>query len=404
MKGRQIIICALILAFITFALCHKPKEGEKPNSRPAAKKSSPTEPTSSKSSVDNKNEAKGKENGQIKKEDPKKTQAEVKDIKTEHDDEQIKVETHNHKHGHQHGHSHSHGHHHHSHDHKHDHEHEHDHDHDHKDEKKEAISETKHHHDGHHHHHHHHHHHDSAFTIKSLEEVKKWLNNSLFAQLSKYSSEEQSIIGACIISLIPIPILLLIVILGLRQNYLLKILSSLALGALLGDVLFHNLSELFASSSRIHFTSNQFINILLEKEMMIVYGIVFMILIEKIIPDYGGHNHDHVSGSVKDKCQPQTEEVSSSEIAVTFINDFTHNFTDGIAIAVSFNISLELGVSTLVALILHEIPHEIADFTYLFRKKKSIIWSLFNQIFASFGCFLGVILSKFPFNNFRCSN
>lgn len=393
MKGRQIIICALLFAIISLTLCHKPKEAQK-SGKPAGKKSSESAPTRSSSA--------GVNTASLAKEEKVAVKEEIKNAETQtvskviiaseekkHEDHHehnhkhegsIKIDPHHHHHGHDHSHPHSHEH------------HDHDHGSHHHHHKQELKSEEKtHQHDGHHHHHH-----DSLFQIKALDDIKKWLNKSLFQHLSKHNSNEQGFIGACIISLIPIPILILIVILGLRQNFLLKILSSLALGALLGDVLFHNLSEIFQSNVQIHFSTNGIINILLEKEMMIVYGIIFMILIEKLVPDFGGHSHDHVSGHVNnDKCATKPEEVANrSEIVVTFINDFTHNFTDGIAIAVSFAISLEIGVSTLVALILHEIPHEIADFTYLFRKKKSILWALFNQIFASTGCFFGVILSK----------
>ena len=63
---------------------------------------------------------------------------------------------------------------------------------------------------------------------------------------------------------------------------------------------------------------------------------------------------------------------------IAFANDFLHNVTDGIAIASTFKINFNLGVSCVIAIVMHEIPHEIADFSYLLKKGVSVVNALLN--------------------------
>jgi zinc transporter 7 len=42
-------------------------------------------------------------------------------------------------------------------------------------------------------------------------------------------------------------------------------------------------------------------------------------------------------------------------------------------LAVTFNYSLSLGISSTIAIFFHEIPHEIADFAFLYKRSVGFI-------------------------------
>lgn len=240
---------------------------------------------------------------------------------------------------------------------------------------------------GHKHSHGHSHNHDHPeFLLEFQNKISGYLNNLL----DKYPIEYHSYIGAGAVSVVPFPILFIMLIFKIGSSFMFNLLSAFSLGALLGDVLFHNFKEVFNSTdNRLSFYNN-LLNELFEKEMFIIYGIIFMIFIEKTISDSHNHNHDNNSKALNNN----NNSTNRSEIMIAFINDFVHNFTDGVAIAASFRINKNLGISTVIAIVLHEIPHEVADFSFLLKRGKSTVIALFNQLLAGLGAFLGVYLSK----------
>lgn len=265
--------------------------------------------------------------------------------------------------------------------------------------------------------------------------IHKFIYSHLTHYMESYNKETQSYLAVLFVSLIPFPIFLIIIILRLNNKFILILLTAFSAGSLLGDIIYHNLVEIFNSEETIEIvTGNIYLDEMLKKEMFICYGLVFVFLFEKLLISFGhsahshshNHNHDdkynesnkddlnnivedlHKSNSKKNKkdrvsCNEakhldnSTEESdsnASNEIKIAFLNDFVHNLTDGIAIAATFKINFKLGVSNLIAVTLHEIPHEIADFSFLLKRKSSLLMALFNQILAAMGAVLGVYLSK----------
>lgn len=350
MRRNFVILFAIILIVIATSFCHG---NHKHEDKKHKKKSAPKKPDSH---HDHKHEH-GHNHHNHKKEHTHETQ-------NDHHNPNI---DHQHEHHHDHKHhvdGHAHGHH-------------HDNDHEH------------HHHD-HGHGHGHHHHHDHPLFILKIQKILSTFFDQIF---SSYNKEHHGWIGALIVSLVPIPILLIIAIFRVKTPSALNLLSAFSLGALLGDVIFHNSGEIFSNNdSYIIKTGNSILDNFVEKEMFIIYGIVLMIFIEKIFPE--SHQHDHSNH------KQHEEKLKNTEIIIAFINDFLHNFTDGIAIATTFAISQNLGISSLIGIVLHEIPHEVADFSFLLKKGSSLFISLLNQLLAALGAFAGVYLSKFTNLNY----
>jgi hypothetical protein len=193
-----------------------------------------------------------------------------------------------------HGHNHSHSH---SHEHKHDHSHEHDHD----------------------------EHHESPILGKYNKEVF----NFLFEKLSVLPQEQQAYSGAFIISTAPIPIFIIMLIFNSKNVKMLDIFSAFASGALLGDVLFHNLPEVY-EDNHVIVTKCIYCNFFLRKETLILGGVLFLFFVEKFLGLFGSAAHVH------DANEEHHGHVHSNKF-VTFIGDLLHNFTDGLAIGASFS-------------------------------------------------------------------
>jgi zinc transporter ZupT len=187
--------------------------------------------------------------------------------------------------------------------HTHDHAHDHSHDHEH----------------GKDHHHHHGHGEASLFA-----EYNKKASIFLYEKLSPLSAKLQAYSGALIISSAPMPIFILMMIFNKTNLKILDIFSAFASGALLGDVLLHNLPELMENNEPVD-TACVFCNFLSRKETLIILGILFLFFIEKLLGLFG--SHDHKEGE---------HGHSHANLTVTFIGDFLHNLTDGLAIGASF--------------------------------------------------------------------
>lgn len=216
-------------------------------------------------------------------------------------------------------------------------------------------------------HHHHVHLHGSNTIEFYFQQYIQSFSAFLQNKLSQYSKKEQSYIGAMIVSSASIPIFLIILILKIRNVKLLDAMSAFASGALLADVILHNLPEIFKSDEGDSMSSDA--NFFQKKEIYICIGVITLFAIEKIVGlltsesknnkqkskpidnksknianknkvnniaseysdnDHYDHNHGHSHAHSNGNLQ---------NIIISFLGDFVHNVTDGIAIGAAYGTS-----------------------------------------------------------------
>ncbi len=244
-------------------------------------------------------------------------------------------------------------------------------------------------------------------TNSYMGRICKTITEFLSEKLDGMTKEQQAYIGVTITSSAPIPIFLLIIIFNLKNIKLLDIMSAFASGALLGDVMLHNLPEIMHSHSHSHNHdhdhdhdhdhnhSHSLFSFLIQKEVLLCIGVVTLFTVEKIIAliNGGNNSHGHSHGD-DDTKKPSEMNNSSTNVIMAIIGDFFHNVTDGLAIGAAYNKNMKLGITLTISIFFHELPHEIGDFSYLLKQSMSKIKALNTQVFSSIGAFLGVYLSK----------
>jgi zinc and cadmium transporter len=158
-----------------------------------------------------------------------------------------------------------------------------------------------------------------------------------------------------------------------KLQRIVSILVSFAVGALLGNAIFHLLPEAF-----------EMVGNTTHVAILFLLGVMVLFLLEKFLH----WKHDH---SLEAK-PPQIKTFGY----ISLIADGFHNFTDGILIGAAWLVSPEIGLATTLAIILHEVPQEISDYAILihagFTKKKALIVNFIAALSAILGTVLALLI------------
>lgn len=150
-------------------------------------------------------------------------------------------------------------------------------------------------------------------------------------------------------------------------SFIVPLLVSLAVGALLGDTFFHLLPE------SVEINPNPFFPVLV--------GFMAFFILEKLIRWRHCHDFD---------CHDS--ESSPAIVKLSLIGDLIHNFLDGLVIAASWQISSPLGLATSIAVLLHEIPQEIGDFGIYLHAGLSLPKAVGYNLLSASSALAGVLL------------
>jgi len=166
-----------------------------------------------------------------------------------------------------------------------------------------------------------------------------------------------------------------IVVLVVQEDLLRRIvpvLVSFAVGALLGDALFHILPELAVDGGLTEGIS-----------WVMALSILFFFVLEKFI-----HLHHQLNA-------PEHRHVHPV-VLTNLLGDGVHNFVDGAIIAGSFLVSPSLGLATTIAVALHEIPQEMGDLGVLVHAglapKRALAYNVASAMTALLGAVIALLL------------
>jgi len=166
-------------------------------------------------------------------------------------------------------------------------------------------------------------------------------------------------------------ILMLVVQEGLLQKVV-PILFSFAVGALLGDALFHILPELADGGG-----------LTVGISWVMALSILFFFVLEKFI-----HLHHQLNAPEHGHVHPV--------VLTNLLGDGVHNFVDGAIIAGSFLVSPSLGIATTIAVALHEIPQEMGDLGVLVHAglspKRALVYNFASALTAMVGAVITLML------------
>ena len=172
-----------------------------------------------------------------------------------------------------------------------------------------------------------------------------------------------ALLSALVVSLISFVGVFLLSLRGDRLGKVLIYLVSFAVGALLGNALFHLLPESYA-----HLSSA-------GTAWLCAAGFLVFFLLEQLL-----HAHPGRHGTVKHYGY------------LSLYADAIHNFTDGILIAVAWIAGPEVGLATTIAIVLHEIPQEISDFGVLlqagFTRRRALLYNFYSACTSILGAVL----------------
>jgi zinc and cadmium transporter len=166
-----------------------------------------------------------------------------------------------------------------------------------------------------------------------------------------------------------------IVVLVVQEDLLRRIvpiLVSFAVGALLGDALFHILPELGENGG-----------ITTGLSWVMALSILFFFVLEKFI-----HLHHQLNA-------PEHRHVHPL-VLTNLLGDGVHNFVDGAIIAGSFIVSPSLGIATTIAVALHEIPQEMGDLGVLVHAglapRRALAYNVGSAMTALLGAVIALLL------------
>ena len=187
-----------------------------------------------------------------------------------------------------------------------------------------------------------------------------------------------SVWGATILAVLAVSAIAFvgIVVLVVQERLLLRIvpiLVSFAVGALLGDALFHILPELAVDGGLTEGIS-----------WVMALSILFFFVLEKVI-----HLHHQLHA-------PEHRHVHPV-VLTNLLGDGVHNFVDGAIIAGSFLVSTSLGIATTIAVALHEIPQEMGDLGVLVHAglspRRALAYNVASAITALLGAVIALLLA-----------
>lgn len=190
-------------------------------------------------------------------------------------------------------------------------------------------------------------------------------------------SASSSVWGGTLVAVLAVSLISLVGVLGLvaREAFLRRVLPflvSFAVGALLGDALFHILPELAEEGGLTTGISTA-----------VVASIVFFFVLEKFI-----HLHHQLDSPAHGHIHP----VALNNL----LGDGIHNFVDGAIVAGAFLVDARLGIATTAAVALHEIPQEVGDLGVLVHAgltpRRAVVFNLASALTAVLGAVLTLAL------------
>lgn len=182
----------------------------------------------------------------------------------------------------------------------------------------------------------------------------------------------QTILSVLIVSAIAFVGIVMLILREDRLRQIVPILVSFAVGALLGDALFHIMPELAEGGG-----------ITVGISWIMAASIMGFFVLEKLI-----HMHHRLYAPVHGHLHP---------VALTnLLGDGLHNFVDGAIIAGSYLASAPLGIATTAAVVLHEIPQEMGDLGVLVHAgltpRRALVFNFVTALTAVAGAIITLLL------------